>query len=595
MEVFRRGDLLAAVHSAVERHGAGPHCALQVCRHVQEHFSCVPADAIPVIARQLGTTTGHIVSLVSFYSFLHEAPRGRYDLYLSDSITDHMLGSRGLLNRLCLGLGVVAGEPRLDGRVTVAPTSCTGLCDQGPAGLVNGRPLTRLNEQRIDHLVQLVEAATPLDQWPRDYFQVDSPIHRRDLLLSSAMPHGTGLRALADSSPGELIQQLETAGLNGRGGAGFPTASKWRMCREAAGDTRYVVCNADEGEPGTFKDRVLLAEYADEVIEGMTLCGRAIGAEKGFIYLRAEYAWLESHLEWVLERRRGDELLGSNVLGATDWHFDIEIQLGAGAYICGEESALIESLEGKRGTPRNRPPYPVTSGYFGKPTVVNNVETFFAAAHIAARGGDWFAAAGNGMGTKLHSVSGDCARPGIYEFPVNTPVGDIVEAAGGMNALAVQVAGAAGELLLAQEFDAAIDLKRRKTSGSFMIFGPDRDLFRTTANFTRFFAHETCGFCAPCRTGTQLARSVVERMAAGRAFGRDREAVDRLIDVTPVLSHCGLGAAALNPLRDLRDKCPQRYEQLFSEDDDNVLHFDLEQELSEIRNITGETGERERG
>jgi len=159
----------------------------------------------------------------------------------------------------------------------------------------------------------------------------------------------------------------------------------------------------------------------------------------------------------------------------------------------------------------------------------------------------------------------------------------------------VQVAGAAGELLLADEFDAVIDLKRRKTSGSFMIFGPDRDLFMATANFTHFFAHETCGFCAPCRTGTQLALSVVGRMAAGRAFGRDREAVDRLINVTPVLSHCGLGAAALNPLRDLRDKCPHRYEELFSEDANNVLHFDLEQELSEIRNITGETGEHELG
>jgi [NiFe] hydrogenase diaphorase moiety large subunit len=589
VEVFRDSDLLAAVHSAVARHGSGPHCALQVCLQVQEHFSCVPAGTIPIIARELDTSTGHIVSLVSFYSFLHETPRGDYDIYLSDSITDHMQGSRVLLNQLCLNLGVTPGVPRVDGRVTVAPTSCTGLCDQGPAGLVNGRPLTRLTPERIDHLAALVETAVPLADWPRHYFDVQSIVQRRDLLLGTQLAQGQALDALNSGGADGALHDLELSGLNGRGGAGFSTATKWKLCREVDSEAHYVVCNADEGEPGTFKDRVLLADHADEVIEGMTACARVIGAEKGFIYLRGEYAWLRPHLEWVLERRRGDELLGKAIRGESDWHFEIDIHLGAGAYICGEESALIESLEGKRGTPRSRPPYPVTQGYLGQPTVVNNVETFFAAAHIIARGGDWFAAQGDGMGTKLHSVSGDCERPGIYEFPVNASVGTIVAAAGGEGARAVQVAGAAGELLLSEEFDSAIDLQQRKTSGSFMIFGPQRDLFGATRNFVRFFAHETCGFCAPCRSGTQLARSVVERMAAGRAFGRDREAVDRLIDVTPVMSHCGLGGAALNPLRDLRDKCPERYDELFCEVEERVLHFDLEQELSEIRSLTGES------
>jgi [NiFe] hydrogenase diaphorase moiety large subunit len=556
---------------------------------VQEQFSCVPRGAIPLIARELGTSTGHIVSLVSFYSFLHSEPRGDYDIYLSYSITDHMLGSRELLGRLCLALGVTPGHPRLDGRVTVAITSCTGLCDQGPAGLINGHPLTRLTPERVDHIAQLIESACPLPQWPREYFRVDSIVHRRDLLLSNPLVQGQALHRVDQHGSDELVQELEISGLNGRGGAGFATATKWRLCREVASDAHYVVCNADEGEPGTFKDRVLLADHADEVIEGMTLCARCIGAEKGFIYLRGEYAWLQPHLEWVLERRRGDELLGNAILGRDDWRFDIEIHLGAGAYICGEESALIESLEGKRGVPRSRPPYPVVNGYLGQPTVVNNVETFLAAAHIGARGGQWFANSGCGMGTKLHSVSGDCERPGIYEFPVDATVADIIAAAGGDGARAVQVAGAAGELLLADEFDGTIDLKRRKTSGSFMIFGPDRDLFQVTRNFIEFFAHETCGFCAPCRCGTQLARSVVERMYAGRAFGRDREAVDRLIEVTPVMSHCGLGGAALNPLRDLRDKCPERYAELFCQEA-GVLHFDLEGELSEIRSLTGEIG-----
>lgn len=587
MEVFKRDDLLAAVHSGIERHGAGPPSALQVCQFVQARLSCVPAAAVPVIAHALGTTTGHIVSLVSFYSFLHESPRGKYDIYLSDNITDRMLGGRTVRDELCLDLGVALSEPRLDGRVTVATTSCTGFCDQGPAGLVNGRPLTRLDRARVKHIVQLVEESQPLDQWPQEYFAVQSNIRRRDKLLSTPLSQCAALSSLAESSADRVLEQLERGDLTGRGGAGFPTAAKWRLCRDAPGDARYVVCNADEAEPGTFKDRVLLTEYADDVIEGMTLCALIVGAHKGFIYLRGEYAFLLPHLEWVLQRRRGDNLLGESIVGHSDWQFDIEIHLGAGAYICGEESALIESLEGKRGVPRSRPPYPVTHGYLGQPTVVNNVETLLAAAHIAARGGDWF-----GAGTKLHSVSGDCEFPGIYEFPVGCTVADIIDAAGGNGAQAVQVAGAAGHLLLADEFATPIDLKNLTTSGSFMIFGPQRELFDATANFAHFFARETCGFCAPCRTGTQLAKSVVNRMVHGSAFGRDREAIDRLVNVTPVMSHCGLGGSALNALRDLRDKCPEYYQGLFSEKEDDVLHFDLELELSEINSITGQAGVR---
>lgn len=588
MEVCHQADLLGAIRSATDHYGCSPNSALQVCLQIQHRFSCVPETSIPLIAAELGTTTGHIRSVITFYSFLHETPRGLYDVYISDSITDHMAGGQQLLQRLCSAVGTTPGKPRIDGRVTISATSCTGLCDQGPAGLVNGLPLTRLCTQRIDQIAALIESATPLDHWPREFFEVKSHIQRRGLLLSAATAMGSGLRKLAAGTTAELLAELEISGLNGRGGAGFSTASKWRICSETASDTRYVVCNADEGEPGTFKDRVILSDFADRVIEGMTMCGRVIGAEKGFIYLRGEYAFLKSHLDWVLERRRGDELLGKSILGDSSWCFDIEIHLGAGAYICGEESALIESLEGKRGIPRNRPPYPVSSGYLGRPTVVNNVETFLAAANIANHGGEWFASAGDGMGTKIHSVSGDCEHPGIYEFPVGTSVAEIIDAAGGGNAEAVQIAGAAGELLLTSEFDRRIDLKTLRSGGSFMIFGPQHRLFDTCRNFIHFFAHETCGFCAPCRSGTQLARSAVDRMAQGSAFGRDRRAIDRLIAVTSQMSHCGLGATALKPLRDLRDKCPKAYAKLFNEDQENVLHLDIERELSEIKSITGE-------
>ena len=362
--------------------------------------------------------------MVQFYAFLYDQPRGRYRILFSDNITDRMLGSLTLFEHMLKRLKLRRGEASTDGAVSVDLTSCTGMCDQGPALLVNNRPVTRLTARRVDEICDLVRSDVPLAEWPADYFRVEDNIRRADALLGSRYEPGSGLRAAIALGRQGMLDEMKRSNLRGRGGAGFATAVKWESCRNAPGAERYIVCNADEGEPGTFKDRVLLASFAERVFEGMAIAGFSVGAAHGLLYLRGEYRYLLEPLEAKLELMRRDRRLGAGICGAQGFDFDIEIHLGAGAYICGEELALIELLEGKPGKPRIRPPFPVTVGYLGKPTVVNNAETLAEATVVALQAGRIFAGHGtrNSAGTKIFSVSGDCARPGIYEYPFGVRV-----------------------------------------------------------------------------------------------------------------------------------------------------------------------------
>jgi [NiFe] hydrogenase diaphorase moiety large subunit len=306
-----------------------------------------------------------------------------------------------------------------------------------------------------------------------------------------------------------------------------------------------VVCNADEGEPGTFKDRALLQRRFDLVLEGMLLCAEMVRARQGLIYLRGEYRFLRKDLE-----RRLDEYRAAGVL---DERFDIRIHLGAGSYVCGEESALLESLEGKRGIPRVRPPFPVTHGYLGLPTVVNNVESFAAAALAVLHGADWFRQWGTQgtPGTKLLSISGDCAEPGIYEVPFGISLEEVLERCGSSTALAVQVAGAAGITVPASAFQRRIGDGDLATGGSMIIVGQQRDPLTVARNFTDFFAHESCGHCTPCRVGSALLQRGLQRLAEGLATGSEIQQMRELVELMQATSHCGLGKTAGNPVRDL--------------------------------------------
>jgi [NiFe] hydrogenase diaphorase moiety large subunit len=387
-------------------------------------------------------------------------------------------------------------------------------------------------------------------------------IVRRGPVFFTETENGAGLRRALKMTPDAVVDEIARSGLRGRGGAGFPTGLKWRLTRRAQGAAHYIICNADEGEPGTFKDRVLLSDAPDLVFEGMTIAGYALAAKTGFLYLRAEYAYLFNDLERVLAERRRLGLLGERVGDCEGFDFDIRIQIGAGAYVCGEESALIESLEGKRGVPRDRPPYPTDSGYLGQPTAVNNVETLACATRILERGASWFAQYGTAesKGTKLMCVSGDCATPGLYEVPFGTTLNELLDLAGGADAQAVQVSGAAGQCVAPKDFGRSLAYEDLSSGGSTMVFGPQRDILQVVLQFAEFFADESCGWCVPCRVGTVLLKEHIQRVLSGRATQADLAALERLAGSVGKLSRCGLGQSAPNPILSTLRDFPHLYE-----------------------------------
>jgi [NiFe] hydrogenase diaphorase moiety large subunit len=600
------------LENLLELHAQDPSRLLQILREIQEIQGWIEPEVVDALAERLHLPRARIEGVIGFYSFLHAKPAGQFRLLFSDNITDRMLGNLDLLAYLCNKLWAERGHVSEDGLVSVDTTSCTGLCDQGPAMLANGWAIPNLNRERLDQIAELVLQKLPVPQWPRELFAIEDNIHRADILLGNTLQPGEALRATLERGnepateaaanarswreanppaalgPLTTLEEIKRSNLRGRGGAGFTTGLKWEACRNAPAGPRYVVCNADEGEPGTFKDRVLLTSQADLVFEGMTVCAYAINASHGFLYLRGEYRYLLEPLNAVLERRRAANLLGKAILGLAGFDFDIDIHVGAGAYVCGEESALIESLEGKRGIPRNRPPYPVTHGYLQKPTTVNNVETFCAAALIANNGADWYRGIGTpkSAGSKILSVSGDCARPGIYEYPFGVTVRQVLADCGAENTLAVQISGPSGVCIAADEFDRRIAFEDLATAGAFMVFDASRDMFEVARNFAHFFAHESCGFCTPCRVGTAMLQATMDKIAAGHGTQYDLAEIDKLDRVLHQSAHCGLGHTACNPTLDTLKRFRPTYERRLKSLDFEPA-FDLDGALAAARRMTG--------
>ena len=369
---------------------------------------------------------------------------------------------------------------------------------------------------------------------------IDTRVHG---LTFATVRAGEGLEKALQMSRGDIIDLVRDSRLKGRGGAGFPTGMKWDFAAAEKREPKYIICNADEGEPGTFKDRVILTDYPDLVIEGMTIGARAMGASLGLIYLRAEYAYLKKHLEEVIDARQAAGLLGKAIAGIEGFDFDIVVGLGAGAYVCGEETALIESLEGFRGEPRNRPPFPVVSGFLHRPSVINNVETLAWVACIFAKGVEWFKSSGTATSTgrKLFSVSGDCAKPGVYEFPFGLTIAELLEEVGGENAKGVVVGGASGRCVPRSAFTRRIAFEDVPTGGSIMVLGPGRDMLEVAHNLLEFFVDESCGQCTPCRLGNGKLLEGVGMLMEGTCSAEYLGDLRALCNTMQVASKCGLG------------------------------------------------------
>ncbi len=372
--------------------------------------------------------------------------------------------------------------------------------------------------------------------------------NRKGSVLFSEYKRGESIKKAISLSRETILFDIRESKLKGRGGAGFPTATKWTLVSAATSEEKYVICNADEGEPGTFKDRVLLLEYPELVFDGMVIAGYVLGAKIGILYLRGEYEYMKKSLEDYLESMRKDNLLGKNILGKKGFDFDINIRMGSGAYVCGEETALIESLEGNRGEARNRPPFPVTTGFLGKPTTVNNVETLASVAHIVIKGGEWFRKYGTdkSTGSKLFSVSGDCEKPGVYELPWGTKISELLKLVGAKDTKAVQIGGASGVCIPKSQFERTLAYEDIPTGGSIIIFNEKRNMLHVLKNFMEFFVEESCGQCTPCRIGNVKLLEGVEMIENSEYTFSYINQLKELGRSMQVASKCGLGQSSPN-------------------------------------------------
>ena len=578
--------LQRVLSTVLSRHDYRKDRLLQILRDVQDETHYLSEDVVQAIAAALAMSVASVRSTRDFYAFLYAENRGRYRVLFSDNITDQMAGSQALFRQMLDTFGLRPGVVSPDGLLSVDLTSCTGMCDQGPAMLVNEMAITRLDAARIGLICQLIRQRQPLHTWPAAFFDVQDNVRRANVLLGQTILPGEAVRAAIARGREGMLTELRKSNLRGRGGAGFITAVKWQACRDASGEQRYIVCNADEGEPGTFKDRVLLQSHASRVLEGMVIAAYVVGAQSGLLYLRAEYRYLRARLEAELQTMRQQNLLGRCIAGIDGFDFDIDIHLGAGAYVCGEESALIESLEGRAGHPRIRPPFPVSCGYLGQPTVVNNVETLCKTTEIALHGGEQYFAMGTrqSTGTKILSVAGDCERPGVYEYEFGVRIAQVLEDCGARQAKAVQVSGAAGLCLSEREFGRRIAFEDVPTAGAFMVFSAERNMFEVARNFAHFFRHESCGFCTPCRVGTRLQSDIMDKIAARRATHYELNELIRLQGVMKSCSHCGLGQTAGNAVVETLQKFRPTYESYLAQTD-FLPAFDLEQSLQAANEV----------
>ena len=585
-------DYSQVIDQIVDQFGKDRSRLMDIARAVHAKLGHLPEEAIGCIQQALGMHRVEVRDMASFYSFLSQEPKGKTVVRLSHSVVERMKGADEVAKAFEQTVGVPFGATSEDGAISLEYTACIGLSDQAPAALIGGVPVTHIKPSDVPQIVEALRGGAEASSLPQA--EVNLNLRQPGQVIFAPTERGAAIRKAVNMAPDGVINEINKARVRGRGGAGFPTAMKWDFCRKAEGNAHYVVCNADEGEPGTFKDRVILTEKPDLVFEGMTVAGFAIGAEEGLLYLRGEYEYLLPHLDRVLAKRRSLGMLGQNVCGREGFNFDIRIQMGAGAYICGEESALIESLEGKRGAPRDRPPFPVQRGYKNEPTSVNNVETLCAAARIVEKGADWFSAIGtkDSTGTKLLSISGDCEHPGVYEVEYGITVDKILEMVGAQDAQAVQMGGPSGQCLAPKDYGRRISFEDLPTGGSVIVFGPGRDVLECMHQFVEFFIEESCGWCAPCRVGTTLLAKMMKKVLDGKGTKADLDALQKVGTTVKTMSRCGLGQTAANPILTTLQNFSSLYDARIKSDE-FIPSFDLGKALRLGAEITGRTAELE--
>ena len=518
----------------------------------QLEFGYISDQAISKISKQLKVSNIEVESVISFYHFFQKKPTGKHIIYLNNSIISEIKGFEDVKIAFEKETGCTFNEQGND-QFSLFDTSCIGMSDQEPAALIDYQPFTDLTPKKVKLILDKIrngenakdfksKTKSKIHYTPED----DKAIMFRPYEMGKSVKEGIKL------SQKEVVGKISKSKLLGLGGAFFPVGYKWQSCMNNEDDAKYIICNADEGEPGTFKDRAILQYLPGLVFEGMILAGYATDAKEGIIYLRAEYQFFKDELEELMQQFREANLLGKNIQGIEGFDFDLRIQLGAGSYVCGAASALIESMEGRRGEPPVRMWSATKHGFKHKPTIVNNVETLAYASRIIELGEQHFLSVGTeeSPGTKLISISGDVAKPGIYEIEYGTSIRELlgIEMSQATSPYYVQVSGPSGECVNNTEFDRRICKEDIMCGGSFMVFNRTRDILQILRNFMEFFKEESCGVCTPCRAGNFILTEKVKKMQRGLASQEELEEIKKWGNIIKLSSRCGLGKSSPNSL-----------------------------------------------
>ncbi len=538
--------------------GRGRDALLPLLWDVQTHAGHISAEAVHSISHCLRVPEADIYGVVGFYSLFHAQPTGERIVRVC---TDPVCALRG-------ADALLAALPEDDPTLTIEHSPCLGLCEHAPAALISQRGQGERSIAPVKDVAQLL-APDAVPDYPL--------VHAAEpaVLLDGAQPERAqtlaeygdyvALRRALTLTPEEIVALLDDSGLIGRGGAAFPTGRKWLFTRGTAAQARWLVCNADESEPGTFKDRALMEACPHRLLEGMAIAARCIGARHAYLFIRGEYPLATQRLAAAIAEAEAANLLGEGIFNS-DFDFDIEIRRGAGAYICGEESALFEAIEGKRGFPRIKPPYPTESGLFGQPTTVNNVETLAAVPGILTHGAAWFRSLGTegSSGSKLVSVSGHVRRPGVFEIEPGITLRALLDGpCGGVEGelRAVLMGGAAGTFLRPEQIDLRLSFEDLRAAGStfgsgaIMVFNTSVDLRDLLLRLARFFQHESCGKCFPCQLGTQRQLELLQRAPQPGDAGRLRDVGWTMTEA----SLCGLGQTAGSAVLSALEQWPEMF------------------------------------
>jgi len=515
-------------------------------RAIQAQHGYLPAEQLEALSKSTDLPLYQIHGVADFYPHFHLKPPPKVSVRVCSDLSCHLRGAATLRSEL---EGKFGTKKKKD--VSVDAVSCLGQCDGAPAASINDHVFRDVSAARAEALVLKALDGIALPGMPEP--------HRTTLAADpyqNARPYGALRKLVKTRNFDDVIEQLKASGLGGLGGAGFPTGLKWDTVRKAPGTEKYVVCNADESEPGTIKDRFILDHLPHLVIEGIIIAGLVTGARRGFIYIRHEYAAQQKSLEQELFRATAEGLLGANIVG-----FDLEIVTSPGGYICGEATALLEALEGKRAEPRNKPPLPATHGLWNRPTVLNNVETFANVPQILFNGVDWYKGQGqNGAaGLKFVGVSGDVQNPGVFLIPMGLPMSDVIfKHSGGIRngkkLKAFAPSGPSSGFLPASMADTRVDLKSLASAGSMLgssgivVCAEGTCMLDLALNATKFFRNESCGKCVPCRIGTQEMVDILTLWSQGKGTAADLKLVDQLSETLRLTSICGLGQYAPSPI-----------------------------------------------